>query len=291
MRSLTLVSPAKLNLCLKVIRRRPDGYHDLVTLFHRISLCDKISLSKKKAGFSLRATSSSRLPLGESNLITKAYRLLQRHFKGLGGVAVHLEKNIPIGGGLGGGSSNAAAFLLGMKKIFDLQIPLEGLVQLGVKLGADVPFFLYGINQAVATNVGEKIEPLPSKTRHSFLLVISQQGLSTKRVYQNVTVPVPSPSLTRLRGVVRLLAELLEEKKFDQAAGLLANDLEEPALRMRPPLRKVISTLSQLGIPTRMSGSGPTVFAILPQPEEAQGIAQKLERILPAQKIVVCRSY
>ena len=292
MRSLTLVSPAKLNLYLKIIRRRPDGYHELVTVFHRILLCDRIVLSKRKAGFSLNATSSPPLPLGENNLITRAYRLLQQYFSGLGGVAVHLEKNIPIGGGLGGGSSNAATFLLGMKKLFDLQISFEELVRLGVKLGADVPFFLYGINQAIATSIGEKIEPLPSKTRQSFLLVVSKQGLSTKRVYQNVTAPFPVPSLTRVRGVVRLLADLLEKKKFDEAAGLSANDLEEPAFQLRPSLRKIISTLNGLGIKTaRMSGSGPTVFAILPHPEEAHRIAQKLQHLLPAQKIVVSHSY
>ncbi len=292
MNSLTLRSPAKLNLFLKIIRRRPDGYHDLVTLFHRISLCDKISLSKKPAGFSLTADSSFRLPLGETNLITKAYRALRQRFKRLGGVAVHLEKNIPVGGGLGGGSSNAASFLFGMKKMWDLKISRQGLVRLGAELGADVPFFLYDTTQALAEGIGESIKPIPANTRRHFLLLISRRGLSTKQVYQNLAPPAPPPSLTRQRRIARLLAEVLDEKKLDQAAALMENDLEESAFRLRPSLLKCISKLNEFGIRTaRMSGSGPTVFAILPYPEEAQTIAQKLRRLLPAQKIVVCHSY
>lgn len=292
MRCLTLVSPAKLNLYLKIIRRRLDGYHELVTLFHRISLHDKICLKKKQQGYSLTADSASRLPVGENNLVTRAYRLLEKHFKGIGGVAVHLEKNIPIGGGLGGGSSDAATFLLGMKEIFDLQISKKDLVRLGAQLGADVPFFLYEVNQAIAKGIGEKIESRPTKVCQYFLLLISKQGVSTKQIYQNFTLHQRPVSLTKTGRLVKLLADLLEKRNFDQAAGLLENDLEEPAFRLRPSLRGTLSKLNQLGIrPARMSGSGPTIFAILPRPEEAQGIAQKLQRLLPAQEIVICHSY
>jgi 4-diphosphocytidyl-2-C-methyl-D-erythritol kinase len=114
MDSIILQSPAKLNLHLRILRKRPDGYHDLLTLFHRISLADTISIRNRAAGFKL-TTNLRGLETGEGNLITKAYRLLQKEFPKLGGVCVRLTKRIPMGGGLGGGSSNAAHFLLGMK--------------------------------------------------------------------------------------------------------------------------------------------------------------------------------
>jgi len=143
MKVITVKSPAKLNLHLRILRRRPDGYHDLLTLFHRISLHDTIRIRKARSGFKL-TTNQSDLETGEGNLITKAYRMLQERFPRLDGVAVRLDKKIPLGAGLGGGSSNAAHFLLGMKKLFRLKISLPELMKMGKRLGRTCRSFFSG---------------------------------------------------------------------------------------------------------------------------------------------------
>jgi 4-diphosphocytidyl-2C-methyl-D-erythritol kinase len=142
MRSISVDSPAKLNLHLNVLGRRPDGYHELLTLFHRISLKDRITIKKTiKPIFSLK-TNHPELRRPHENLIYKAYQVLGRIRSWPGGIQVKLDKKIPLAAGLGGGSSNAAHFLLAMNRLFGLKLPQKTLVQLGAKLGADVPFFL-----------------------------------------------------------------------------------------------------------------------------------------------------
>ncbi|MFA5160593.1 MAG: 4-(cytidine 5'-diphospho)-2-C-methyl-D-erythritol kinase, partial [Candidatus Omnitrophota bacterium] len=133
MKKIILKSPAKLNLHLRILGKRSDGYHELLTLFHRISLADTIIIRKNSGSFKL-TTNIPSLETGEGNLITKAYRALQKKFPKLGGVSVRLTKRIPLGAGLGGGSSNAAFFLLGMKKLFGLKISSKELFAMGKKL-------------------------------------------------------------------------------------------------------------------------------------------------------------
>ena len=140
MKSLTLQSPAKVNLYLRITGRRADGYHILDTLFHRISLVDTLTLSKRECGFSF--SSNANLPPREGNLLFKSYLELQKKFPGLKGVHAKLVKRIPIGAGLGGGSSNAAFFLLGMIRLYGLRISKPELMKMGLRIGADVPFFL-----------------------------------------------------------------------------------------------------------------------------------------------------
>ena len=291
MRSLTLKSPAKINLALKILRRRSDGYHDLVTLFHRISLADTLRLQRIKTGFRLRCSNPD-LPVDETNLVTKAYRLLQREIPDLGGVAVSLKKQIPMGAGLGGGSSNAAFFLLGMKRLYRLKISGKRLLRLGGKLGADVPFFIHNVNQAIGIERGDRLKKKPAKARHIFLLAASTQGLSTKEVYENLRGRLRPVSLTKVSLAITMLCAFLEKKKYGRMEGLLENDLEAAAFDLRPSLRKVLEGFRKHGIRlVRMTGSGPTVFAILPHLREAKRIQKLLKQDLPSYKILLCRSY
>ncbi len=288
MRSLTVQSYAKLNLGLWIVNRRADGHHNLVTLFHRISLADTLRL-KKSSTFSLRC-SDPRLPTGEKNLITQAYRLLQKKFKKLGGVSVHLLKKIPAGGGLGGGSSNAAAFLLAMKKLYGLRVGKQQLMRWGAELGADVPFFLLQVNQAVGTGKGERLVPKPGKRRLFFTLLISHQPLSTKKVYQNLPRRLPGASLTKLKRAVTILSEFLNRNDFSQAQRLLWNDLEKPAFRLRPSIQRTIAKFKTRGARVvRMSGSGPTVFAIFGNESEAKRLARELRRD-QSEGVAICHS-
>lgn len=290
MNSLTLRSPAKVNLFLKVTRRRPDGYHELVTLFHRISLCDELSLKKSKT-FSLR-TNIKNLSPGENNLITKAYRLLQRKFPSLGGASVTLKKNIPIGAGLGGGSGNAATFLRGMKKLYGLNISESELMNLGASLGADIPFFISNTTQAIGLQRGDKIQKLRSRQKYWFLLVLDRKPLITREVYRELARHFRPASLTKAKSTAKLLCNYLHRKEFKRLPALLQNDLEVPAFRLRPELKKKLAFISQSGAPAvRMSGSGPTFFVLVASKKQAHDAARKLKGSIDSKHLLVCHSY
>lgn len=291
MKSLTVSSPAKINLYLKVIRKRPDGYHELYTLFHRISLKDTIRLKKSASGLTLQC-SNPKLSRGEDNLICRAYRALQKEYPKLGGVCIHLKKEIPIGAGLGGGSGNAAATLLALKSLFRLPISMSRLAKIGAKLGADVPFFIHNINQAIGLGIGDRIHPKPAKRRSWFVLAISDKGLSTPTVYKGLPRPIPAPFLTKVSRAVTMLCDFLEVGDFLRLSQVMENDLEASAFRLRPSLRVLIERLNRLGAPAvRMSGSGPTVFAVFRHSQTAQKFAQKLRKVQPTKKIIVCHTY
>lgn len=307
MKKIVLQSPAKLNLHLRILGKRPDGYHELLTFFHQISLTDTLRLQKKPNGFTL-TTNIPELETGEGNLITKAYRLLQKKIPSLKGVSVRLTKRIPLGGGLGGGSSNAAFFLLGMKQLYGLKISQKELLSLGKKLGADVPFFLSGARQAVAWGIGEKMQKVPARGKLWFLLLISNQRLNTKKVYENLDqrtgrffyqklarLPPVARSrihLTKEKGIVRILRLFLSEKRIREAADYARNDLESSAFCLRPSIPKAIAKLKNLGASfVHMSGSGPTVFAVFSSRQEVSDFARKLKQNpIPYHK-VICHSF
>ena len=291
MKKIVLKSPAKLNLHLRILGKRPDGYHELLTVFHRISLADTIVIRKNSGGFKL-ITDLSSLETGEGNLITKAYRALQAKFPGLGGVSVRLTKRIPLGAGLGGGSSNAAFFLLGMKKLFRLRISSKELFALGKKLGADVPFFLSDTKQAVAWGVGNKLQKAPLGARLGFLLLVTDQGLPTKKVYQTLSRSGRPLSLTKERRIARILRSFLNRKRIREAATLARNDLEIPAFRLMPSIPKAAAVLKGLGASfVLMSGSGATVFAAFSSRKEALDLSKRLKEVPFPFRKVICHSY
>lgn len=291
MKTLTLKSPAKINLSLRVLRRRPDGYHDLVTLFHRISLADTLKLTKQKTGITLRC-SNPELPVDDSNLIVKAYRILQREVPGLGGVSVFLKKKVPVGAGLGGGSSNAGHFLLGMKKLYGLKVSKKKLLAMGAKLGADVPFFIHNMSQGIGIGRGDRIKKVPLKTKYTFVLAASKQGLSTRDVFENLRGKIRPVSLTKVSREITMLCAFLARKKTAQIGPFLQNDLELSAFELRPSLRHVISVFNKRGIQlSRMTGSGPTVFGILAHLRGAKRALKELRQDLPSNEILLCRSY
>ena len=290
MKKIILKSPAKLNLYLRILGKRSDGYHQLLTLFHRISLADTIVIRKNPKGFKL-TTNIYSLETGEGNLITKAYRALQTKFPKLEGVSVRLTKRIPLGAGLGGGSSNAAFFLLGMKKLFRLKISAQELFSIGKKLGADVPFFLLDAPQAMAWGIGDKLQKVPCGSRLGFLLLVTDQGLNTKKVYQKLAWSGRPLSLTKERRIARILRSSLERKRIREASTLARNDLEIPAFRMMPSIPKAMAVLKDLGAPfVLMSGSGATVFAAFSSREEALDLSKRLKEVPFPFRKVICHS-
>lgn len=291
MNAITVKSPAKLNLHLRILRKRPEGYHELLTLFHRISLVDTIVIRKKPEGFRL-TTNIPSLETGEGNLITKAYRVLQKKFPGLGGVSVRLEKRIPLGAGLGGGSSNAAFFLLGMKKLFRLKISYQELLAMGKALGADVPFFLLNTRQAIAWGIGDRLQKDPFPARLGFLLLVTDQGLNTQKVYQTLSWRGQPLSLTKERRIAKILRSFLERKRIREAATLARNDLEKPAFRLMSSVPRAIAALKKLEVPfVLMSGSGATVFAVFSSREEALDLSKRLKEVPFPFRKVICHSF
>ena len=268
-------SPAKLNLALRVLGKRRDGYHELVTLFHRISLKDTLRLQKESDGIRL-ICSHPQVP-DKKNLIVQAFRLLKKKHPFSGGVTVHLTKRIPVGGGLGGGSSNAAHFLIAMNRLFELGLSQRELMNLGGKLGSDVPFFISGARHAMGRGRGERIEPIPFRRRLWFLLLPSLRGLSTQKVYQALEPRKPLGSLTGVSRDVRIASAFLEKGDLRQAVQFLQNDLTKSAEQIRPSLKKTRESLSDLHLGTcQMSGSGPTLFFIFLSRREALQAFRKL---------------
>lgn len=257
MKKLILKSPAKVNLFLRVVGRRKDGYHRLDTLFHRLSLADTLTLTKQDSDFSF--FSNADLPPREGNLLFKAYQELCKKFPQVRGVRVKLAKRIPIGAGLGGGSSNAAFFLLGMVKLYGIKIFQQELMELGLRVGADVPFFLLQKKQALARGIGEKLKPLAAKNKKWFLLITDPKPLSTPAVYQHYRA---------------------HHDSFSKAGKSmeLQNDLQASAVALRPSIAHTLRRLNASGAEAVLvSGSGPTVFAV----SESKAKTQKWRRNLP----------
>ena len=285
MNSLAIDSPAKVNLFLKITGRRKDGYHLLETLFHRVSLKDTLYLRKTSSGILIR-TNDPRVPTDDRNLIAKAFGMLQKEVGIPGGVSVRLVKRIPMAGGMGGGSSNAAHFLLGMKRLYHLKISNEALKKIGQKLGADVNFFLSHANQALGSGAGERITPLPTKEKLWFVIVTMPKPLSTAKVYEHYRKSHPDIArhnassgkvhfLTKKYPLATLSHHLKALKEGEQNT-LFQNDLEASSTALYPLIRKALKLFEDLGIPHLISGSGPTVFGILSSQHRAKHLAKTI---------------
>ncbi len=288
---MTLDSPAKLNLFLRVLGKRKDGYHELVTVFHRISLRDTLAIKRRPQEGIRIFCSHLAVPL-KDNLISRAFYLLKKKYHFSGGVNVRLVKRIPVGGGLGGGSSNAATFLLGMNRLFRLGLTQKKLMHLGGQLGSDVPFFVSGMRHAMGLGRGEKIRPLPFKEKLWFLLFPSAQGLSTAKVYAQFHLPRPV-SLTRVIRDAKITPTFSENGNLVRPEKWWINDLTESAERIKPSLGKTRERLGGLHLGVcQMSGSGPTLFMVFRAREKAIQAHLKIrKRFKQIQNILICHSF
>ncbi|QWD98374.1 4-(cytidine 5'-diphospho)-2-C-methyl-D-erythritol kinase [Polynucleobacter sp. MG-5-Ahmo-C2] len=246
---LVLRSPAKLNLFLHLVGRRADGYHLLQSVFQLIDWCDTISLKAIPENEVRRINPIPEVP-PEQDLVVRAAKLLKEFCSFPGGVEIDLQKEIPMGAGLGGGSSDAATTLIGLNTLWKLQLDRATLAKLGLQLGADVPFFIYGQN-AFVEGVGEKIQGLELENR-DFLVIFPQQSIATASIFQD-------PHLTRNHAQITIdgfLASPWSE---------LSNDCQTVAVQICPEVKQALDWISQAvaGSEPRMSGSGSSVFAVL----------------------------
>jgi 4-diphosphocytidyl-2-C-methyl-D-erythritol kinase len=260
--SLLLRSPAKLNLFLHIVGRRADGYHLLQSVFQLLDWCDIITLKTIPENVVRRINAIPGVA-PEQDLVVRAAKLLKDFCKFEGGAEISLQKEIPMGAGLGGGSSDAASTLIGLNTLWNLKLDKETLMSLGLQLGADVPFFIYGQN-AFVEGIGEKIQGIELENR-DFLVIFPGQAIATASIFQ-------TPELTRDH------AQITIDGFLASSWSDLSNDCQAVAMQICPQVKQALDWISHAvpGSEPRMSGSGSSVFAVLdPKTDTA-----KLENLL-----------
>lgn len=277
-----ILAPAKINLGLAVLGPRGDGYHELRTVFQAVSLCDRLALRPARSG--VRVTCAALPGLGENNLAHRAARLFFEKSGVTGGVRIDLEKSIPAAGGLGGGSSDAAAVLLGCCRLFRVAPEPGALRAWAAALGSDVPFFLEG-GAAVGSGRGEVIDPLPPFAGTVAALIhIPTEGLSTAAVYRRLR---PAALTGSARKLTILLASWQGGDRRRLAKALF-NDLEPPAFALAPGLADVKRALCAAGADgALLCGSGSSVFGLFGSDREADLARGRLRGRLPGRLIKV----
>ena len=276
-RSVTLRSPAKVNLHLEVLRQRHDGYHEIETILQAVAWFDqvRVTLQEQFPGgepvLSLTISGDATVPVDETNLAWQAARLFCRTHRVSGRLDIELEKSIPPGAGLGGGSGNAAAVLVACDRLFDTRLEIEDLQAMGAKIGADVPFFITG-GASMARGIGTRLTPLPSVKSGQFLIVKPPVALSTSDVYRNLKMglTVNSPKAN-----IQVIKSLLA--RFPQKAWPGFNRLEEVVLPSYPVVQRIVHHLRTLTPVAMLSGSGSAVFGVFREGYDLTGYVGELE--------------
>jgi len=270
------LSHAKINLTLDVLDQRPDGYHNLESVVAGIELGDIISI-EAQPGPIIVSCSLPDLPCDERNLACRAAEMLQREAGLKYGACIHLQKNIPLQAGLGGGSSNAATVLWALNALWDLHWPRERLRDMAARLGSDVPFFLYG-GAALLEGRGERVTPLESPNRLALVLVKPDFGISTAWAYKRFQTCTDS---ARSRSAQAMIAALRSGDPA-QVARALFNDFDGVVCEAHPEIAGIHRALRGLGaMGTLLCGSGSAVFGIFEDMPLAECAAQKLHSLYP----------
>ncbi|MCX8003479.1 MAG: 4-(cytidine 5'-diphospho)-2-C-methyl-D-erythritol kinase [Burkholderiaceae bacterium] len=260
---LGLPAPAKLNLFLHVLGRRADGYHELQSVMVPVDLADLLDFERRDDGQIARSGDVVGDPARD--LALRAARLLQQRSGTAFGADIHVQKRIPAGSGMGGGSSDAATTLLALNRLWALDWPRARLAALGLELGADVPFFL-GPGPALVEGIGERVTPLPVPARR-YLIVCPDVSISTAEIFGD-------PGLTR-DTKPQIIAALSAAMDDISRAAYGANDLEAVACRRYPEIERALAHLRAIG-PARMTGSGSAVFVALDDESQAQRVRSAL---------------
>ena len=267
---LRMPSHAKINLGLYVLGKRPDGYHDIWTIFQELEFHDVLYFTKRDAPLTL-TTNHPTLPVGDENLVCRAARAFAQKTGCPTQLAIHLEKQIPLGAGLGGGSSNAAAALCGLNQLFQVGASREELAALGATLGSDVPFFLHG-GTAIGTGRGEQIEPMPDLPPCWILLINPRIHVSSAWAYKNINL-----KLTNFPTKNNVFSQ--QHNAVTDALRTLENMLEEPVISHYPIIASIKNLLLEEGAEwASMSGSGSTVFGVFKEKELAEQALRQIER-------------
>jgi 4-diphosphocytidyl-2-C-methyl-D-erythritol kinase len=279
---LLLNSYAKLNLYLEVLKARPDKYHNIKTIFERIDLYDRIVLKARPDKKINLTCKSSRVPGGRRNLAYRSAKLLQDTFHIDQGADIKIVKRIPVAAGLGGGSSNAASVLVGLDKLWGLNLGRNKLLPLARKIGSDVPFFIYQCPFARGTERGDRIKPLKALNhlRLWHILVVPKVKVLTPHVYKrwDSLNKIKGPRLTRVKDNVKIVTLALRRKDLSLLGCALFNSLEQVTTSFYPKIRRIKDRLSQMGVKSiLMSGSGPAIFGVVSSRKEALSLYRQLK--------------
>ena len=274
--SVVVRTPAKVNVQLSVGPVREDGYHELVTVFHSLSLQDVITASVGEGiTLTMSGEGSEVLPVDDSNLAVKAAQLLADHLGVDPNVTLHIEKSIPIAGGMAGGSADAAGTLVACDALWQSGLSRDELAGLAAQLGSDVPFALYGGN-AIGRGRGEQITPVLGRGRFHWVLALSDEGLSTPGVYRRLDELRAGQHVPEA-DVPEKLLQALRSGDASELAGAMSNDLQEAALSLRPSLRRLLDAGLEYGaLAGIVSGSGPTCAFLVRDDEHALDVAVAL---------------
>lgn len=262
---ISLKALAKINLGLDIVRRREDGYHEVRMIMQTIQLYDRLDIKRtQEPGIQIQ-TNLSFLPVNENNLIYKAAKLLMDEFSITDGVSVKLDKRIPVAAGMAGGSTDAAAMLIGVNRLFSLGLTKRQLMERGVQIGADVPYCIMR-GTALAEGIGEALSPLPPMVKCPVLIAKPSISVSTKFVYQNLKLDD-----TTIHPDIDRLIDDIKAKNLHDIAAHMGNVLETVTISNYPVIDEIKKhMLSNGAVGAMMSGSGPTVFGLFDDEDTAK---------------------
>ncbi len=286
MKEIAVKALAKINLGLDVVRKREDGYHEVKMVMQTIHLFDRLEMKKTQADEITMTTNLAFLPTNENNLVYKAAKLLKDEFAIKDGIHVRLHKHIPVAAGMAGGSTDAAAVLYGMNRMFELGLTREELMQRGVKIGADVPYCIMR-GTALAEGIGERLTALPPMVKCPVLIAKPQISVSTKFVYENLKLN---------EGIVHpdidTLVSDIEAKDLPGIAADMGNILETVTIPNYPVIAQIKDLMKEQGaLNAMMSGSGPTVFGLFDTEETAVRAYEKMRESGLAKQVYLTSIY
>ena len=284
MQSLNLLSPAKINLRLEILSKRPDNYHEIKTIFHKISIFDKIGLEKIPGNKVKLTIDDPSIPTDNTNLAVKAANLIFSYADIKPGIKIDIKKKIPAGAGLGGGSSNAAITLKGLNTLLNLNISEQIITEFAVKLGADVPFFLTDASTAYATGIGEKIKSIETHNKLWFLVIFPGFTVSTAWAYNSINKYNLLTKHTKNNIISNYSLDINTVKSS------LYNDFESVVNKRHTEIPKIKEQLIKTGAQGAMlSGSGSSVFGIFPDKASAKNASSNFKTD-SKQKVFIAQS-
>ncbi len=285
MDTLTLKAMAKINLGLDVVGKKENGYHEVRMIMQTIRLFDKIRIKRKKEQGITLSCNLKYLPVNENNLAYKAAKLLMDEFQVQEGVDIQIEKHIPVAAGMAGGSTDAAAVLVGVNQMFELGLSKQDLMERGVKLGADVPYCIMR-GTALAEGIGEELSELPDMMKCYVLIAKPKISVSTKWVYENLKLDqVEHPDIDAL------IADL-ENRDLESLASHMGNVLESVTILAHPVIEEIKDIMKEQGaLNAMMSGSGPTVFGLYKDKEVAKEAMKVLRKKRLANRVCLAEIF
>ena len=271
---------AKINLGLDVIKRRPDGYHEVKMIMQTVGIYDVLTFQERKESGILLEVNHAGIPADKNNLVYKAAQLIREQYEIKQGIKITLEKNIPIAAGMAGGSTDAAAVFQGMKQLFEIPMDTEKMMAMAVKIGADVPYCVMG-GTALSEGIGEILSPLPAPPEGYLVIARPDINVSTRFVYESLDAQKLS-----FHPDIDGMVEALREGSLRGITDRMANVLETVTVREYPVIQEIKNEMLSEGAENAlMSGSGPTVFGIWKRKEEAGAAAERLQKKRPGCRV------